>query len=74
MQMLRRQDLSSAKLETVRVSKSLTTVVTANGEVQTNDEATVHVKELDLFVAVDLLDDTTTVLSLGKLCEGHRFL
>ena len=47
MHMLGRKDLNSAELETVRVSKSQTTVVTANGEVQTNDEATVYVKELD---------------------------
>ena len=33
------EDLNSAELETVRVSKSPTTVVTDNGEVQTNEEA-----------------------------------
>ena len=33
MHMLSRKDLNSAELETVRVSKSPTTVVTANGEV-----------------------------------------
>ena len=38
-----------------------TTVVTANGEVQTNDEAQVYV--LDLFVTMQLLDDTAAVLS-----------
>ena len=35
MHMLPKKDLNSAELETVRVSKSPTTVVTANGEVQT---------------------------------------
>ena len=44
MHMLSRKDLNSAELETVRVSKSPTTVVTANGEVQTKEEATVYVK------------------------------
>ena len=58
-------------LETVRVSISPTTVVTANGQVQTNEEVTVYVKELDLFVTVKLLEDTPAVLSLGKLCEDH---
>ena len=48
-----------------------TTVMTANGEVQTREEATVYVKELDLFVTVLLLEETPTVLSLGKLCEDH---
>ena len=44
--MLSRKDLNSAELETVRVSESPTRVVTANGEVQTNDEATVYVKAI----------------------------
>ena len=66
MHMLRRKDLNSASLETVRVSKSPTTAVTANGEVHTKEEGTVYVKELDLFVTVKLLEDTLAVLSLGK--------
>ena len=45
MHMLSRKDLNSAELETVRISKSPTTVVTANGQVQTNEVATVHVNE-----------------------------
>ena len=49
MHMLSRKGLNSAGLETVRVCKSPTTVVAANGEVQTKEEATVYVKELDLF-------------------------
>ena len=47
MHMLSRKDLNSAELEPVRVSKSPTTVVAANGEVQTKEEATVYVKEFD---------------------------
>ena len=34
---------------------------------QTNEDATVSVKDLDLFVTVQLLVDTPPVLSLGKL-------
>ena len=49
-----------------KVSKSRTTVVAANGEVQTEEEATVYVKDLDLFVTVMLLEDAPAVLSLGK--------
>ena len=71
MHMLSRKDLNSAELETVRVSKSPTTVVAANGEVQTNEEATVYVKEFVLLVTVKLLEDTPAVLSLGKFCEDH---
>ena len=45
--------------------------MTANGEVQTREEATVYVKELDLFVTVMLLEETPAILSFGKLCEDH---
>ena len=71
MHMLSRKDLNSAELETVKVSKSPTTVAAANGEMQTREEATVYVKELDLFVTEMLLEDTPAVLSLGKLREDH---
>ena len=33
----------------------------------------VHVHDLDLFVTVQLLEDTLAVLSLGKLCEEHGY-
>ena len=71
--MVSSKDLNSAELETVRVSKSPTTVVTANGEVPTKEVATVYDRESDLFVTVMLLEDTLTLLSLGKLCEDHGF-
>ena len=45
--------------------------MTANGEVQTNEEAQVYVQDLDMFVTVQLLDETPAVLSLGKLCSEH---
>ena len=40
---------------------------------QTNEEATVYVHDIDLFVTVQILEGTPAVLSLGKLCEdqGH---
>ena len=63
MHMVSRKDLNSAELETVRTSKkSPTTVVTANGEVLTKEEATVYVRESDLFVTGMLLEDTPAVL------------
>ena len=73
MHMLSRKDLDSAELETVRVSKSPTTVVAANGEVQTKEETTMYVKEFGLFVTIKLLKDTLAVLSLGKFCEDHGY-
>ena len=47
--------------------------MTANGEVQTKEEATVFVKESDLFGTGMLLEETPEVLSLGKLCEDHGY-
>ena len=41
MHMVSKRALDSAELETVRTSRSSTTVVTVNGEVQTREEATV---------------------------------
>ena len=48
-------------------------VLTANGEVHTNEEAQVYVHDLNLFVTVQLLEETPAVLSLGKLCEDHGY-
>ena len=73
MHLVSKKNLQSAQLETMRTSTSPTTVMTANGEVQTREEATVFVKELDLFVTVMLLEETPAVLSLGKLCEDHGY-
>ena len=55
MHMVSKRDLNSAELETMRTSTNPTTVMTANGEVLTKQEATVSVKELDQFVTVMLL-------------------
>ena len=71
MHVLSKKDLSSDELDTLRRSRTPTVVVTANGEVQTNEEAQVHVHDLDLFVTVQLLEETLAVLSLRKLCEDH---
>ena len=73
MHMVRQKDLNSAELETMRTSRSPTTVMTSNDEVQTREEATEDVKQLDLFVNVMLLEETPDVLSLGKLCEEHGY-
>ena len=42
-----KRDLNFVELETMRTSRSPTTVMTVNGDVQTREEATVYVKELD---------------------------
>ena len=66
MHMISKKDLNSAELETKRMSRSPTTVMTSDGEVQTREEATVNVKELDLLVTVMPLEETPAVLSLGN--------
>ena len=71
--MISKKDLNSAELETVTTSRSPMTVITANGEVQTNEEATVYVRELDIFLKMKLLGDTPAVLSLGMLCDEHGY-
>ena len=73
MHMVSKRDLNSAELEIMRTSRSPTTVMTANDEVQTREEVTIYVKELDLFVTVMLLGNFIVVLSLQKLCEDHEY-
>ena len=47
-----RKDWSSAELEAVTNWRSPITVITANGDVQTHEVATVYVRELDVFLIV----------------------
>ena len=70
MHVLNKNDLNSADMETLRRSRIPTTVVTADGEVPTSEEAQVHVHDLDLFVTVQLLDDTPAGLSRMYLPVG----
>ena len=69
--MLSKKVLSSDELDTLGRSRNSTVVVTTNGKVQTDEEAQENVHDLDLFVTVQILDDTLAVPSLGKLCEDH---
>ena len=73
MHMISKKDLNSAEMDILTKSCSPTTVITANGEVQTHEEATVYVKELDIFLTMKVLEDTPAVLSLGKLCDEHGY-
>ena len=59
-----KKDLNSAELETVTTSRSPMAVITANGEVQTHEQATVYVRELVKFLTMKVLEDTSAVLSL----------
>ena len=73
MHMISKKDLSDAEMDTLTKSCSPTIVITANGEVQTHEEAIVHVKELDMFLTMKVLDNTLAVLSLGKLCDENGY-
>ena len=48
-------------------------MITASGEVHTNEEAQENVHDLNPFVTVQILEDTPAVLPLGKLCEDHGY-
>ena len=73
MHMISKKDLNDAEMDTLTKSCSPTTVTTANGEVQTHEEATVYVKELDIFLTMKVLENTPAVLSLGKLCDENGY-
>ena len=73
MHMISKKDLNSAEMDTLTQSCSPTTVITANGGVQTHEEATVYVKELDIFLTRKVLENTPAVLSLGKLCDENGY-
>ena len=73
MHMISKKDLSDAEMDTLTKSCSPTIVITANGEVQTHKEATVYVKELDMFLTMKVLDNTPAVLSLGKLFDENEY-
>ena len=71
--MISKKDLSNSEMDTLTKSCSPTIVINANGEVQTHEEATVYVKELDIFLTMKVLENTPAVLLLGKLCDEHGY-
>ena len=73
MHMTSKKDLNDAEMDTLTKSCSPTMVITANGEVQTHKEATVYVKELDIFLSMKVLENTPAVLSLGKLSDENGY-
>ena len=73
MHMISKKDLNSAEMDTLTKSCSPTIVITANGEVQTHEEAIVYVKELDMFLTMKVLENTPAVLLLGKLCDKNGY-
>ena len=73
MHIISKKDLNDAEMDTLTKSCSPTIVITVNGEVQTHEEATVYVKEFDIFLTMKVLENTPAVLSLGKLCDENGY-
>ena len=66
MHMISIKDFNDAEIDTLTKSCSPTTDITANGEVQTHEEATVCVKELDIFLTMKALENTPAVFVPSK--------
>ena len=64
--MISKKDLSDAEMDTLTKSYSPTIVITANGEVQTHEEATVYVKELEMFLTMKVLEKHTSSIVAWK--------
>ena len=73
MHMISKKDLSDAEMDTLTKSCSPTIVITTIGEVQTHEEAIVYVKELDIFLTMNVLENKPAVLSRGKLCDENGY-
>ena len=75
MHMISKKDLSKAEMDTLTKSCSPTIVITANGEVQTQEEAIVYVKELDIFLTSHSSSSSSTSPSsptVGDLSVRER--
>ena len=73
MHMISKKDMNDTEMDTLTKSCSLAMVITANGEVQTHEKATVKVKEMDIFLTMKVLENTPAVLSLGKFCDENGY-
>ena len=69
MHMTSKKDLNSAEMDIL--TKSCSPTIVENS--QTHEEATVYVKELDIFLTMKVLENTPAVLSLGKLCDENGY-
>ena len=71
--MVGKNHLTPEEAHTFPASKTLCEILTARGTVFTCGEATVHFKDLDMFVTVQLLEDSPAVLSSGRLCVENGY-
>ena len=73
MHVITKKDFNSPEIDTLTKSCSPTIVITANGEVQTHEEVTVYVKELDILLTMKVLENTPALSSLGNLCDENGY-
>ena len=66
-----KNDWTAEEAETIRASRTLCKLMTADGTVDTFEEATVHIKDMDMFVTVQLLVDSPAVLIFGTIMRGE---
>ena len=71
--MISKKDLSNVEMNTLTKSCSPTIVIIANGEVQTHEETIAYVKELDIFLTMKVIENTSAALSLGTLCDENGY-
>ena len=72
MHMMSKKEISSEEMDTVKRSRTPTVVLTANGEVHTHEKAQVFVHDLNLFVTVQLLEETPLRRPRIPKCVGQR--
>ena len=80
MHMLSKKDLSSEEMDTLRRCRTPIVVVTANGKVQTNEQAQIYVHDLDSFYSMtrqqfDRLENSpqnTDILMNGPAVNSHN--
>ena len=70
MHMISKKDLNSAEMDTLTKSCGPTIVITANGEVQTHEEAIVYVKELE-YCRLESFAMKTDFLMNGSMVKNH---
>ena len=71
MHMLSKKVLHSDELDTLRRSRNPTVVLTANGEVHNHEVARVHVHDLNVFVAVQLHEETPAEVHNHEESQVH---
>ena len=75
MHMISKKELNDAETDMLTKSCSPTIVITASGELQTHEEATVNVKELEKILDYDVLENTPAVVARKglRLKNGYSY-